>query len=258
MALASRNESFEAPGFRPGLAEAQLDWPSVGLFSIRGGAEIRVRPAPGAALEELALAAAGPALAILLEQRGCAVLHGSCVAIGGSATAFLGASGVGKSTLAATLRDRGHPLISDGMTVIDVSEPFPRALPGPPHLKLWPDAIGSLKNSAVDTRPVVLHQEKRWYEASRGLCALPLPLQQIYLLEAGVGIESERIGPAAGLMGLVKNYFLADYADAQSGAFILRRCASVAGRVRVSTLRRGIELADLPAVLARIASAAVV
>jgi hypothetical protein len=139
------------------------------------------------------------------------------------------------------------------MTVIHFADGVAWALPGPPHLKLWPDAIQSLKGAGLDNLRVVQQQEKRWYNAGRGLAPAPSPLHQVFLLEGGVGVGSKKLTPAAGLMGLVNNYFLADYANAVSREFILRRCASAAAAVTVSTLRRGAELVDMPAVLAHIA-----
>src|SRR4051812_38985673 len=142
--LAGTDEALPPLGFGPGKRDAVLDWPGVGVFRIVDGERIAVRPAIGASIDELALIAAGSAFALLLEQRGHAVLHGSCVDVDGQAIALLGPSGSGKSTTAATLRDRGHRLLSDGMTVVDLPGSEPRALPGPPHFKLWPDAIQSL------------------------------------------------------------------------------------------------------------------
>jgi hypothetical protein len=247
--LSTQGQTFAPLGFGPGQSEAVLDWRGVGTFWITGGARIVVQPASGVSSEELALVTAGSALALLLEQRGYTVLHGSCIDMDGQAVALLGPSGAGKSTIAATLRDRGHALISDGMTVIDVSGEAPLALPGPRHLKLWPDAIQSLSARSADTRPVVRQEQKRWYEATGNMASVPLPLSRVFLLEPGAEVGAQRLSPAAGLMGLVKNYFLADFADAKAQEFILGRCARLAESVSVSTLQRGQALGDLSAVI---------
>jgi hypothetical protein len=249
--LAQDDQKFEELGFRPGLQRAWLDWPGVGEFWVAEGTRIVVRPASGVTTEELALVTAGSVLALLLEQRGYAVLHGSCVELDGQATALLGPSGAGKSTLAASLREQGAALISDGMTVVDLSGDVPLALPGPPHLKLWPDAIASLAPAAsAGTRPVARQEDKRWYEAQRGRATRAVPLTRAFVLEPGATVGVARFSPAAALVALVQNYFLADFADGSAREFMLKRCAPLAASVSVSTLRRGSSLNDVGAVIA--------
>jgi hypothetical protein len=239
--------------FRPGLREAVLFWPGVATFWIREGDSVRVAPASSATLEDVALVTAGPVLALLLEQRGFVVLHGSCVDLGGRAVTFLGASGSGKSTIAASLRSAGHALLSDGMTVVDCAETEPFALPGPPHLKLWPDAVNSLGSQQSQTRPVAPQAAKLWYRAIGGLTTRPVPLREAFLLQSSSLVACDALAPAAGLVGLIKNYFLADFADAVSREFILDRCAMLARRLTVSTLARGASLSAVPSLLACIA-----
>jgi hypothetical protein len=45
----------------------------------------------------------GPAMGVLLQQRGVLVLHASAVTMDGGVVAFLGHSGWGKSTMAAAM-----------------------------------------------------------------------------------------------------------------------------------------------------------
>jgi hypothetical protein len=72
---------------------------NVGAFLARGGHEIVVDPAPGVDDRVLRLSILGPALALILHQRGLLVLHASVVARDGDAVAFLGDNGWGKSYL---------------------------------------------------------------------------------------------------------------------------------------------------------------
>lgn len=62
------------------------------------------------ALDDLAAAQAASSVA---------VLHASCIDVGGTAIAFAGLSGAGKSTLAAALATAGHGFISDEVTAVD-------------------------------------------------------------------------------------------------------------------------------------------
>jgi len=255
--LVGEGAAFDPRGFAfaPGRADAVLDWPGVGSFRITHGERILIRPARDASTDEVALIAAGPAFALLLEQRGCAVLHGSSVARDGEGIALLGASGAGKSTTAATLGEHGYALLSDGMTALDLSGSVPQVLPGPPHFKLWPDAVRALAATAVASHPIARQEEKRWYDARGSAAREPVPLRRVYLLATGVGVQCLPTNAASGLMGLVQNYFLADFADAAGREFILHRCARVASAVTIWTLRRGDTLGDLAAVVEALSSA---
>jgi hypothetical protein len=75
----------------------------VGSFLVRHGREIVIEPAPGVEDRVLRLSLLGPALGLLLHQRGLLVLHASVVTHGGSTVAILGSNGWGKSTIAAAL-----------------------------------------------------------------------------------------------------------------------------------------------------------
>ena len=85
----------------PGLV--RFRWPGVGACEVRDGREIAVDPAPGVDADLLSTYLLGPALGVLLHQRGGLVLHASAVTVGGGCVAFLADAGWGKSTLAATL-----------------------------------------------------------------------------------------------------------------------------------------------------------
>ncbi|MBT8200735.1 MAG: hypothetical protein KJO36_09475 [Acidimicrobiia bacterium] len=74
-----------------------------------------------------------------LELAGTIALHASSVVIDGSAVAFIGLNQAGKSTLAASLMVRGHPLLTDDVLAIrDTAAGFV-AFPGYPQMRMWPE-----------------------------------------------------------------------------------------------------------------------
>ncbi|MBD8078937.1 hypothetical protein [Cellulosimicrobium arenosum] len=77
---------------------------------LRAGAD------PGVA----AILVTGAVLSFQLYLRGVAVLHGSAVDIGGRAVAFVGASGMGKSTMATLLCAAGGSVITDDVLRVDL------------------------------------------------------------------------------------------------------------------------------------------
>jgi hypothetical protein len=94
--------------------------------------DVVVHLAPGADDGVLSVLASGAVLAVHLMLRGNLVLHASAVRIGDMALAFVGASGMGKSTLATLLCADGNQLIADD--VVHVCMPgrggHPAVFPG--------------------------------------------------------------------------------------------------------------------------------
>lgn len=79
---------------------------------------VEVRPDASGNPEFLPVLAAGTAMAFVLTLRGNTVLHASAVAIEGRALAFVGPSGIGKTTLAAVMCLDGATLVTDDVLVV--------------------------------------------------------------------------------------------------------------------------------------------
>ena len=79
--------------------------------------------------ERLVLAQVLPLAAAL---RGMEILHASAVEMAGRAVAFLGSSGVGKTTLAARIVVRGARLVTDDVLAVDMANGAVRAYRGVP------------------------------------------------------------------------------------------------------------------------------
>ena len=125
--------------------------PGVAAYLIDADARrVVVEPAMAPDAPDIRVFLYGTVLGLLCYRRGLVPLHASCVRIGDGAVAMAGASGMGKSTLAAALLRRGCPVLSDDVTVIDLASPDgPRVLPAFPRLKLWGDAMARM-GFAVD------------------------------------------------------------------------------------------------------------
>lgn len=99
-------------------------------------AEAVVRPALGAPAGIESVLAAGALLAFQLYQRGHLVLHASAVDLGESALAFVGQSGMGKSTMAAVMCAAGARLITDDVLRVDDESGTPLARLGATEIRL--------------------------------------------------------------------------------------------------------------------------
>lgn len=220
-----------------------------GAFLARGGREIIVDPASAADERVLRLSILGPALALVLHQRGRFVLHASAIAMHGGAVAFLGGRGWGKSTLAAALYAQGHSLLADDVTALTVRMGCPTVLPGFPQLKLWPEVVVSL-GQAPETLPR-LHPlfEKRARRVTWEFSRMDFPLRCIYVLAPGPAPAIEPLRPQEALVELVRHWY-----GARFGIELLRpsglsslflQCGNLANRVPVCRLRRPSSLTTL-------------
>lgn len=119
---------------------------------------------------------AGTVSAFLLALRGHTALHASAVAIDGTAVAFVGQSGRGKSTLAALLCVHGAALVTDDVLTIDTEVPV-RCTGGATELRLRAPAAALVPTHAeVRTRRTA---DERVAYAPSAAPPVPLPLGAI-------------------------------------------------------------------------------
>lgn len=123
-------------------------------YWVRSGSSIAITPAPVAEAAAVRLFLLGSALGGLLHQRGDLVLHGSSILTPPGAVIFLGASGMGKSTLAAGFWQRGYPVLTDDVAVIRATALGLRLFPGAPQIKLWADSCHHLQQDLGQLQPI--------------------------------------------------------------------------------------------------------
>ncbi len=165
--------------------------PETGEYRVLGGREIIVTPAPGVGAPELRLFLLGSAWGALCYQRGILALHTSVVQVNEHAVAFCGATGAGKSSLAAGLVARGLPLIGDDLCCFDFKAGAPRVYPSAPRLKLWRDALTNLGWQSDNLVRDHFRMDKFHVQDVPGLrvnesgATAPVPMRAIYLLTWG-------------------------------------------------------------------------
>ena len=87
-------------------------------------------------------------------------LHASAVMIEGGAVAFVGATGRGKSTLAASFATAGHPVVTDDCFMLEPGRDGPRAVPTYPSLRLSEDVADRLGHALGRRRRVAEYSRK--------------------------------------------------------------------------------------------------
>lgn len=225
----------------------------VGAFEVRGGREVLVTPTPNADPQVIALYLTGPILAVLLCQRGTLVLHGSSVRVEGGAVAFLGQSGDGKSSLAAAMHARGHAILADDITAVDVDGESVVARPGFPQLKVSPDVAALLRIPAaaqMELHPLI---DERAYHDPLGFSHVPVPLRALVVVAEDACEQLEPLRPQAALIELVRYSYAIRTAHRTYGeAMHMRQCAVIARTTPVYRLRRPRVLLQLPDVARRL------
>jgi hypothetical protein len=136
-------------------------------------------------VEDVATYLLGPVLGLVLRLRGVCCLHASAIALDNRAVAFVGSEGSGKSTTAAALARRNHPVISDDVVALAESENGFLVSPAYPYLSLWSDSTEMLFGHADALPGFSPHYAKKQLllgDANLAFAARPLPLGAIFLL----------------------------------------------------------------------------
>jgi len=121
-----------------------------GRYFVQGGSRILIERAEGASERNVRLFLLGSVFGLLIHQRHLLPLHANAVEIDGRIVAFMGESGVGKSTLAAWFADKGFALTADDIAVVDFESDVPMIRPGLPRLRLWERVIEATGRNPSD------------------------------------------------------------------------------------------------------------
>lgn len=161
-------------------------------------AEVTVHPVVGADPGISVVLATGAVLAYLLVRRGHLVLHGSAVATGDGALAFVAPSGGGKSTMATLLCADGAGLVTDDVLRVDLDgphAPVPSVRAGATGLRLrkGADTLVGLFEAGVPGRHV--SADLRQVLTPGGDVPDALPLRAIVLPVPQHGLDALVVEP---------------------------------------------------------------
>lgn len=226
----------------------------IARFLLTSGREIAVELESGTSVDDVAIFLIGTVFGILLHQRGQIVLHASAVRVGGKAVLFCGASGAGKSTIAAALGQRGYPLVNDDVCALSLDGAgAPMVHPDGRKLKLWAQAIDELDLATRRGIPVRAKLGK-FYVEPEDTTGEGLPVAAIYALRETrpphtSGIERPNVVDAA--LILQRNAYrplLVDQMGQKANYF--HAGTAIAGATGIFRLTRELDFAAMPAVIA--------
>jgi hypothetical protein len=174
------------------------------------GEIIRCHPVAGTPPETLRHLLLDQVIPRLLPLRGLVALHAGAILAPGGAVGFLGETGQGKSTLAASFARAGFALLADDCLALSVGPDGIEAVGAYPGLRLWPDTV-SVAGSSVAGGPVAHYSDKQRLGPGSGLGFSPGParLGRLYVLDESDGEDArvERLDPPAGLLELLKGTY---------------------------------------------------
>jgi hypothetical protein len=192
-----------------------IRFPGLADFEVSAdGGRTESWPAPGvqpATVENLYL---NQVLPLALSRQGKVVLHASAVEMDGRCVAFVGASGRGKSTIAASFATTGMRFLTDDGLQLEWREHHLIAVPSHPSIRLWDDSQTALIGETQEAAAPVEYTSKARFLASQTLahCEEPRPLHALFFLGSGesAAISIARMKPPVALVDLVRHTFLLD------------------------------------------------
>lgn len=201
-----------------------LRFPGLVDFDVRTAEQlIDCYPQPGTPANTLRHLALDQVLPLVAGSENRIALHGSVIGTPAGAVAFLGQSGVGKSTLAATLGRRGYPVLSDDCCLLVRRDDGGfDVVPSYPGVRLNPDSLAHTFGNG-DHGPVVSHYSEKRRVGGRerlGFSDQPARLARLYAvaardeLEATTAISMTPASKRDAMYALIDYTFHLDIGDA--------------------------------------------
>jgi hypothetical protein len=170
---------------------------------------------------------------LIMGLQGCATFHGSCVAVKGSGIIFMGETGRGKSTLAASFASNGHPFLTDDLLLIDRGVP-PIVHPHHKNVRLWHESVRGLFPPDQATEFYSTYTSKQRLHAGDGLQFhdKSLPVAAAFVLEkATPEVLVRRVEGHEAHRAWMKNMFVLDPDRTEAFSALFEWSAQIAGEV---------------------------
>jgi hypothetical protein len=238
-----------------------LLWPGLFEFVVSAdGRRVAGRPLGDASPEAFRTYLLSQVVSFALLGQGIEPFHATVMQAGDGAAAFLGDCGYGKSTLAAAFLRAGHRLLTDDLLVVQPRPDGVLAFPGPPRIKLFPEAArtflgevsGPPMNGLTPKQVIPLGPERS--------VSSPLPLRAFYVLRPPADqlrrrrITLRRLSARHAVLRLLANTFNAAVRDPGRLARQLAAASHLAAAVPVKSLSYPRDLSQLPLVVEAVRS----
>jgi hypothetical protein len=244
------------PGFAtPAMSTARfrdgylLRFPDVAQFWVKRDGTRIVAYDPGLPLDVIEQLLLDQVLPQALHLRGECSFHASSVAIDGAGVAFVGQSGDGKSTMAASLVPPGV-LLTDDCLAVRRSGGELLALPSYSSVRLRSDSAE--RNRSGEPLPLASSRTPWKHRLPLSFATSPVPLRMIFLLQRGEAISIRACAPGEAFGELAKHVHRIDPSDRVGLQRELDVLADVTALVPVRRLTYPREFAVLDEVVRRV------
>lgn len=179
-------------------------------------------------------------LPLALSRRGELVLHASCVEIDDFAVAFIGKSGLGKSTLAASFASNGQRFLTDDGLHIERRDSSYFVKPSRASIRLWQDSSEALLRDTRVAAPSAGYTSKARFLADQSLkfCDEPRRLRCAYFIGDGSVNRPiiDDIAPAEAMVELVRHAFLLEVEERKALSQQFVQLANLVSTVKMHRL----------------------
>jgi hypothetical protein len=178
------------------------------------------------------------------------VLHAAGVRIGDELALVVGRSGIGKSTLAASLLGAGHELLGDDAMILANDDQGFGARTVYPSLRLFADSASATLDRATELESVGAYTLKQSVKQSPGKThAISQPVGAIFLLqEEAEEISCERVGGSVACAELLRQTFALDPGNPTKAGTRLAKASAIARTVPMFDLAYPRQYSALPRV----------
>ena len=193
---------------------------------------------------------------IVLSHLGKLVLHASACRTQQGVMAFMGMTGMGKSTLAASFGLKGFAVLSDDCLLVQARGDQVTSIPSYGGLRLWPESVAALFEQEPELQPMAHYTDKKRVLFDQVVGVTSLSLKAVYVLAQPENVANEviitRLSPREALFEIVKHTFQLDVTDHEKLGQAFKRYEWLAKSVPFFTLTYPRDHAVLPSVNAAI------
>jgi hypothetical protein len=183
-------------------------------------------------------------MAAALHQRGLCVLHASVIETQGSAVAFMGQVGAGKSSIAAAFYKRNYRILSDDNAVVRFEGACPYVSSGYPYVKLFPAIAQALGFDLGTMTTLPQKRAKMAGDVASAFSDSSLPLRNIYILGHDYPPRITQLSRLSTTIELIRNAVPTRWCRA-GDAQQLRQCAAIADQVPVFTVKTFRDISEI-------------
>lgn len=195
-----------------------LRFPELADFKIdTQNSKVTCWPAPNAAIATIKQLYLNQVVPLVQSHSSKLVFHGSAIVFEDLAIAFVGVSGRGKSTLAASFSSNGYPFLTeDGLLIKQIGDTY-HVAPSHASIRLWDDSqLAILGEAAVSEVPLDYTTKLRFPANDNMLHHQKLSkLHRIYFLSDVdcSQVKFTKLSHQRALVELIQNSFLLDIED---------------------------------------------